>query len=197
VVNHWSFCIGIPCAVLYGDQGTIAWGRYAEPAALHTDRVRRLLFIAGGVGINPLYGMIRQLHRGAEQHAAVRAVLLYSACAIEELVFRAELDEMAVPEDIESGTIGDGMTETGLMFRPIYTATRGDQRRAAGEVTVRSGRISGDTIGEAIAWLTTGSHSTAVDGVYVCGPPGMAEEMVELCDQHNVPPEKVQFESWW
>ena len=164
---------------------------------MQPDRVRRLLFIAGGVGINPLYGMIRQLHRGAGQRAAVRAILLYSACAVEELVFRAELDEMAFAKDESAkGSIGGGVTETGLMLRSIYTATRSDQGRTA-ESTVRSGRINGHTIGEAIAWLTTGSHSTALDGVYVCGPPGMAEEMVDLCAQHNVPPEKIQFESWW
>ncbi len=52
--------------------------------------------------------------------------------------------------------------------------------------------MSGDLIGEALASLGGG-----VDTVYVCGPPGMAVEMVTLCGECGVAPERIQFESWW
>jgi ferredoxin-NADP reductase len=178
---------------------------YSEPAALHDDGVRRLLFIAGGVGINPLYGMIRQLQIRAAAAAAAaddgdaaaaaggggrsRAVLLYSAGVEDELVFRKELDAMMAAAEAV------GTSQDGLALRVIYTTTTQAQEEAARTISsVRSGRVNGDMIGEAIAWL----GGVGPDGVYVCGPPGMAEEMLELCgDVAAVPPERVQFESWW
>ena len=45
------------------------------------------------MGINPLFGMIRQLRAGA---VGEKAVLLYSAAEEPELVFRPELDAMAM-----------------------------------------------------------------------------------------------------
>jgi ferredoxin-NADP reductase len=169
---------------------------YAAPAPVPTDRVQRLLFIAGGVGINPLYGMIRQLHRDVQPVTPASVVLLYSAGMVEELVFRPELDDIALPAKPESTS--DSIEDNGLTFRVIYTVTQSGQRQSGDvEPAVRTGRINSDTVGEAIGWLAAGSPSTELDGVYVCGPPGMAEQMVDLCAQHAVPPEKVQFESWW
>ncbi len=155
---------------------------YAAPAAVPDGRVQQLLFIAGGVGINPLYGMIRQLHRGTKPITATRVVLLYSAGVVDELVFRAELDDLATPVDADSTS--DSNEDGEFTLRVIYTATQSGQRQSDEmQPGVRTGRINSDTISEAIAWLTTDSRSTDVDGVYVCGPPGMAEQMV--CHQRR------------
>jgi ferredoxin-NADP reductase len=43
------------------------------------------LFVAGGVGINPLFGMLRQLFELPE--GTSKAVLLYTARTRDELVF--------------------------------------------------------------------------------------------------------------
>lgn len=174
---------------------------YGGPTGAHDDEVHRLLFIAGGVGINPLYAMIRQLHRGIDPSTPTKIVLLYSAGAVEELVFRSELDMMALPAR-EEGSCANGISksenEGRLAMRVVYTTTQDcQQQHSDAKSGLRTGRIDCDMIGEAIAWLGTGSRSVCPTSVYVCGPPGMAEEMVDLCAQHAVPRESVRFESWW
>jgi ferredoxin-NADP reductase len=138
---------------------------YAEPES--TSSTRRLLFIAGGVGINPLYGMLRQLHH--DQKQGTKAVLMYSASTADELVFREELDAMASES-----------------LRVIYTTTKDDGIE-------NRGRISHALLDEALGHLECDSP----DAVYVCGPPGMAEDMLKTCTSKGVPKDRIQFESWW
>ena len=76
-------------------------------------------------------------------------------------------------------------------LRMLYTTTQCTEGGVEAS-EYRTGRVSSELIGEAVEWL-----GSAPDVVYVCGPPGMAEGMVELCAAHGVAKEAVQFESWW
>ena len=149
-----------------------------------------LLFVAGGLGINPLYGMLRQLHSDIKEKEASpsdkrqRAVLLYSASTANELLFEPELSSMAA--------------EYPSNFRMIYHVTK---ESSIGEY--RMGRISSKEIGDALQWaagstcsesLSEGEH---VSSVYICGPTKMAEDITDICCEQGVPNSNIHFEKWW
>ena len=153
----------------------------------------RLLFIAGGVGINPLYGMLREI--GGDNSS--KAVLLYSASVRSELVFEPELTAMAAAAPDS--------------FKVLYTATKEEQVKTdqtrlgrmldqiapaappgGHGVRDQAGRISNGLVGKVCGWL-----GGVPDAVYVCGPPGMAEDMVEVCARHGISKDRVNYEQWW
>ena len=147
---------------------------------LPTPRQRHNLFIAGGVGINPLYAMLAQLASEAASGAwsEGRAALLYSAGTRDELIFAEELQALvsAHPERIH------------LELR----TTREEVRIGPVEVYA------------ALKWLRRGentemdsdSRSSSLD-VFCCGPPGLPEAMVAACSACGVREDAVRYEQWW
>jgi ferredoxin-NADP reductase len=161
----------------------------------------RLLFIAGGVGINPLYSILRDTLAAAEDadstgeglQKAPRVALIFSAISAEELVFLPELSALAASQP--------------QRLRLFLTCTGQSAESTATQVethAVSSGRVDSSMIGEAVEWLggaepahDANDNCGGVDAVYVCGPPGMAQGMVEECGVKGIPPSQVHFESWW
>lgn len=163
--------------------------------------IKALLFVAGGVGINPLYGMLRQLYsdlRGGEQAMqGTKATLLYSASKADELLFEPELSDMA--------------KEFPSNFRMVYHVTKDEEKVSKEDsrppLLYRRGRITSSEIGEALKWATSEDDDEAgapsneegkrISSVYICGPTGFAEEMSEDCQGHGVPRSAIHFEQWW
>lgn len=174
----------------------------------------RVLFIAGGVGINPIYAMLKQLdaeHTGvgcggiaerAGSTAATRAALLYSARQRREFVFRSKLTEMEASRpqflktfyattapELRDGTEHD--EEAGEAGGARGSHCDGiDLDFCGGDE--QSGRIDAAMISNAIQWL--GATPTTV---YICGPPGMAEALASICNRQGVPVSQIYYESWW
>ena len=177
-----------------------------------------VLLIAGGVGINPVYSILRDILAAAadgdscaaSSHGAatttVRTALLYSASHERELLFHSELTELArqFPGRFQLflTSTANASTSEGDMSSDGTTAVEAAEASATPNIQVRSGRVTREMIGEALTWLGAETDSSlvgvgGVDDVYVCGPPGMAEEMVVECGSLGVPSERVHFESWW
>ena len=58
------------------------------------ENAKEFLFIAGGVGINPLYSIIQQIYqslKSSQRGQDVKLELLYSASNLNELIFKARL----------------------------------------------------------------------------------------------------------
>ena len=178
------------------DEGRIVDGGDCKVPAKDS---KGLLFIAGGVGINPLYGMLRQLHDDigkVEQAAgAPKAILLYSASKADEFLFERELNHMAkaFPSN----------------FRMVYHVTKDVEKvpKEDSRPTLSYGRITSSEIGEALRWATgeddneAGAHSNGegkgISSVYICGPTGFAEDYSAACQEHGVPRSAIHFEQWW
>lgn len=125
-----------------------------------------LLLIGGGSGIVPLMAMIRHRRRVA---SAVPTRLLYSARSPDEVIYRAELDEL---------THGDAMLEV------IYTFTR---RQPPGWTGYHR-RIDTDLLAE-VAWPAT-DYARA----YICGPTQFVETAATGLVALGYPPARVKTE---
>jgi ferredoxin-NADP reductase len=56
-----------------------------------SENSKELLFIAGGVGINPLYSIIQEIYESLQDGQLdnnVKVKLLYSASSLDELIFK-------------------------------------------------------------------------------------------------------------
>jgi ferredoxin-NADP reductase len=113
-----------------------------------------LLLIAGGSGIVPLMAMLRQHARVAAAHADVPVRLLYSARMLDDVIYRAELEQLADAPHVEVA----------------LTLTR----QAPPDWSGYHRRIDRAML-DAVSW----PPSSAPD-VYVCGPTPLVESVATL-----------------
>lgn len=141
---------------------------YGPLGALLFDSERPAVFLAGGIGITPLRGMIRFARDSSFPHP-IR--LLYSARTPEELVFRSELDALAreMPK-----------------LKVDYSITRPGEARTPW--TGRVGRISQ-------TWVAASARDLDRPRFYVCGLPEMVRDLVQILRGGlNVPAHDIRFE---
>jgi ferredoxin-NADP reductase len=132
------------------------------------NRERPAVFLAGGIGITPLRGMIRFAH---DTEAPQERVLLYTSRSPEELLFQSELDSLAGSND---------------RLRVHYSVTRAPDAKPPW--TGRTGRISR-------AWIEETTRHLRHPRFYVCGLPEMVHDMVQLLQEPmGVPEESVEYE---
>jgi len=121
-----------------------------------------LFLVAGGSGIAPLMSMLR--YRAAAK-STTPVLLLYSSRALEDIIYREELDQMAARND--------GLTV-------IYTLTR---RQPAGW-TGGARRIDRSML------ASVGASVTARPKIFICGPTMLvesaAQSLLELGYERNL-----------
>jgi ferredoxin-NADP reductase len=122
-----------------------------------------LLLVAGGSGVVPLRAMIRHRQRSGGKEP-VR--LLYSSRTLEDVIYRAELDQLG--DDIEV----------------VHTLTREQPTGWTGYAR----RVDAALLGE-VAW-------PADDGVraFVCGPTSFVEAVADGLVELGYPPGRVKTE---
>jgi ferredoxin-NADP reductase len=113
---------------------------------------RPLLLIAGGSGIVPLMAMLR--HRSAAG-AGVPTRLLYSSRTFDDIIYREELDRLAVT--------GDGLSVAHALTRAQPSGWKGYARR-----------IDRDMVRD-VAW-----PKEQMPIAYICGPTSFVEAAANL-----------------
>jgi len=147
-----------------GETGVV----YGPLGAFLFDLQRPAVFLAGGIGITPLRGMIRFAHDSAFAH---EMALLYTSRTPEEFVFHSELDSLA---------------KSDAHLRVHYSITR--PQEAKSPWTGRTGRISQ-------SWIEETTHHLRDPRFYVCGLPEMVSDMVHLLQgPMGIPEESVDYE---
>jgi NAD(P)H-flavin reductase len=156
--------------------------------------VKRLIFIAGGVGVNPLMSMLRHLAQTVDPLYEVifiytvrgpsRTKPISSVLFLEQLiaVFGSHKvnGELVLHLTIGRGQLGtqqDGVIETsyGRLGYSTRRVTKDDLLKALGPVCERSNNVC-----------------------YICGVPSMTDEFVEVArGAEGMDPRKVLFERWW
>ncbi len=124
-----------------------------------------LLLVAGGSGVVPLMSMLRHRHCAARD---VPAVLLYSSRSFDDIIYREELERLAVEENVHV----------------LHTLTRS---RAEGWDGY-SRRIDRPMLEEALSRLDGAPHA------YVCGPTPLVEAVADELINLDLSPERIRTE---
>ena len=151
----------------------------------------KLLLVAGGIGINPLYAILQHLLSRANKH---KIVLLYSAKTPEELAFREHIQQLALAHP-DSLRVLFAVTGADVIAGGQDVSAKYVQDVTAGRCGVMSGRFCEDQLGSSAEWIGDGR----VDGVdvLVCGPQGMPETIQNQCVNVGIKADNVRFEKWW
>ena len=165
------------------------------------------LFVAAGVGITPLYSMMRSVCARAD---ASSAALIYSARTKEEILFASELRALA---EAHPSRVRVWLHTTREAPSPAPVDA------TAGTVGLVYGRVSEADLEAALRWLGveplavlegvrgvpwqpeskarargTATFATPATGAYVCGPSTMTLETVGALKRMGVP---AYSEQWW
>ena len=125
-----------------------------------------MLLVAGGSGIVPLMSMVRHKGRTGQDEAAL---LLYSARAEEDIIYRQELERLAAAD---------------VTLTVLYTLTRSQPAGWTGYAR----RVDPAMLAEVRTRLGQ------VPNVYVCGPTSFVETVADGLVSEGIPPEKIRTE---
>ncbi len=155
--------------------------------------VKRVILVAGGVGINPFMSMIGHIGQGYRVPYTVSVLYsvrdpgnqgLSSILYLESLarLFKAQWVKGELLLHLTSGEIGaeyldDGSTEL-----------------AGWKMKCRRRRITKDDLLNALGSVDERRYTV----VYICGVPVMTDELVEVAQQApGMDPKRVLCERWW
>lgn len=165
-------------------------------------RIDSVVFVAGGVGINPIMSMLSAMDsQGADRLGGMpkRIRLLYSSKRgtdkhgkTEEILFEKRLQALAQK----------WIQKEAADFKCVFcetSATSTDKVKADGEplpsnMVVLRRRLSHDDLFEALGPVDNRENALA----YICGLPAMTDDFVEILKEASGMEEKrVLCEKWW
>ena len=183
--------------------GSFVW----PPTNIDTASIKKVIFVGGGMGINPLMSILS--HLGDMGSSSPLVHFLYSTKIT---------DEETSPKDIlfleriaslfKAGRVNGNLSLflTGLQTSfPEHTARikkalDGDPNAAVAEsrsrVVIKTGRINHPSIVDALG--SPGERASVV--VYICGPPKMTDELTEFLTSSGalgLSLDQIRFEKWW
>ncbi|KAM5356379.1 hypothetical protein ACJ41O_003025 [Fusarium nematophilum] len=155
------------------------------PEEVPLPEIRRVVFVAGGVGINPLVSMMGCIAEGG--CGAVDVTVLYAS-----KMPSAGTGEVLFLERI-AGMFASGRLKGGLKVFATGAGKGESEGVGTDGVEVLRRRFGVEDVWEAIA----GRGEEAV--VYVCGPPEMTDELVAGLTEGEGALERrrVMMEKWW
>jgi ferredoxin-NADP reductase len=157
------------CDVLQQGDGLEVRGPIGGYFVWEVDQGGPLLLVAGGSGIAPLMAMLRHHARAeASTRAAVPVRLLYSARTLDDVIYRAELEQLADSPHVEV----------------VFTLTRDVPPGWSGY----SRRVDRAML-EAVSW-----PPSAAPHAYVCGPTSLVESVATLLVELGHPASRVRTE---
>lgn len=186
-------------------------GRFVwPPPRIDVQKIRRVVFIAGGVGINPFMSMLSHLH---QTDLGLEVRLLYSTKVPSRTTHPSEI--LFLPEMLHLFRIPRSETTRNrleLFFTGCCDGSgmgTADDDRIYPLLALTLPKIDADTEVPVTAWThridaialssAVGNQEEAQSSLfYVCGPPDMTDAVVEwLKEQQDVVPERVLCERWW
>jgi ferredoxin-NADP reductase len=148
------------------------WARLKMPLGNFTlgENAGKIAFLSGGIGITPIRSMCRY---AADMRLGHDIVLLYGNNTEEDIIFKEDFDTM---------------TKDNPRMKVVYTLTAPEA--CVTDEKCRKGYIDRETIMKEIP-----DHAERV--FYVCGPPGMVNDLVGvLRNDMGIPEERVRTEQF-
>ncbi|EKG18272.1 Oxidoreductase FAD/NAD(P)-binding protein [Macrophomina phaseolina MS6] len=165
--------------------GSFVWPPPAS--AIPTQQIQKAVFIAGGVGINPLISIVAHLHQTDTLPPQVE--FIYATKSIDgEILFADRLLHIASsrPQQVKLHFFLTGSQSGGA-------AALQDSRLAELAISPSYRRLNTKDVLEALS--SSGREQTVC---YVCGPPQMTDELVDLLrGQEGMSADRVLCEKWW
>ncbi|KAI9874013.1 MAG: hypothetical protein M1830_010295 [Pleopsidium flavum] len=163
--------------------GSFVW----PPPCDDVQRLKRAVFIAGGVGVNPLMSILSHLHQLDQMPEEVRFLYTLRQPEPEErILFLSRLE--AIAESVTATRFRLQLYLTGGSS-PSSPKIEGTPR-----TTVQHRRVTHSDLIEAIS----NPEDRAGAVCYICGPPAMTDEFVDvLRHAEGMEEERVLCEKWW
>jgi ferredoxin-NADP reductase len=162
--------------------GTCTLKNSADVAAA----TRPAVFVAGGIGISPILSLYRAHWETLQSGSKSATTMLYSVSTQDELVFGDELVDLIG----KYGNVdrGDRLILTLTQQAPWEQDVK-DTDTKPGLIEYRMGRQLDDFLS---------SNMQAMDSdYYICGPPVMLDEAVQILRNQGVSDESINYEKWW
>ncbi|KAL7922095.1 hypothetical protein ACQKWADRAFT_293434 [Trichoderma austrokoningii] len=159
--------------------------------------LKRVVFVAGGVGVNPLMSMLSYIAEGHTAAAAVDVSFMYAS----KLPASGNLADIVFLDRIVRA-FGEGKVKGRLK---LFTTAAGDKAASQQQQQQQETRyINGAPVEIQPRRLTIADIHEAIGGeddqkgtvVYVCGPPPMTDELVEKLAA-VMDSRRVLTEKWW
>ncbi|RDA88988.1 hypothetical protein CP532_0701 [Ophiocordyceps camponoti-leonardi (nom. inval.)] len=162
--------------------------------------LRSLVFVAGGVGINPLFSMLGYVAESGLDVDDVR--LLYAtkfprSGRLEDVLFLHDIAALFGQRKLR-GSIRLYVTATATTAETTTAvdsaATETDIRHICGApISIRAGRLSPDEVRSVVRQLIPNETL-----VYICGPPLMTDELVAAITAEGIlDSNRILTEKWW
>ncbi|KAM3564888.1 hypothetical protein MY1884_000488 [Beauveria asiatica] len=168
-------------------------GSFICPPKEGLDGIRRIVLVAGGVGINPLVSMLSYL-ADESKTLNIRVSLMYATKVPEDgglggVLFLNRIVDLFRRDQV-AGEVELFLTGPVFRIRDV-TAVR------TGQVDIRLGRMTREDLVSKISV----SSSTNDTLVYVCGPPAMTDYFVDILTAPGmasiIDAACVKSEKWW
>ncbi|KAF5018041.1 hypothetical protein F66182_9991 [Fusarium sp. NRRL 66182] len=158
----------------------VGGGFIFPPAEIPLKEIRRVVFVAGGVGINPLVSMMGCI---AEDRYDIDVRVLYStkvpAHGLKHVLFLERMKAW-----FEEGRLNGRLQ--------VFVTGGYDTQQEGGGCDVLTRRFRVGDVREAMS----GREDESV--VYVCGPQAMTDEIVDgLTGEGGMDKKRVMLEKWW
>ncbi|RDW94185.1 FAD-dependent oxidoreductase [Aspergillus mulundensis] len=183
--------------------GSFVW----PPAGIKLEELRNAVFVAGGVGINPLISMLSHLNNNDEStglyHPSLNIHVLYSSklpesestnpeSALDQILFLRRLREI-----IRAQSQCQRLRINLDLFLSNLNQSSPLLRQPPKDVAIQSRRINRDDLARSVTGTDT-KFAPNETVCYVCGPPQMTDEIVETATGLlNGQKDHVFFEKWW
>ncbi|KAL3464697.1 hypothetical protein BJX64DRAFT_286180 [Aspergillus heterothallicus] len=181
--------------------GSFVW----PPSNARLEEIRNVVFVVGGVGINPIMSMLSHLNNNDETtgsfHPSLNIHVLYSSKLPEDATPQTALDQIPFLPRLREIVRSQTQSHRLRITVELFLTNNHDQSSALPaqhqDLTIQSRRINRDDLRRTVSGPKS-QFSPDETVCYVCGPPQMTDEVVEtLCDLLNGQKDRIYFEKWW
>ncbi|KAJ5388386.1 Riboflavin synthase-like beta-barrel, partial [Penicillium cosmopolitanum] len=181
--------------------GSFVW----PPTGVDIHDVHNVVFVAGGVGINPLISILSHLNSQSFNAHSINVHFLYSSrlptgfetassqAVLEQVLFLSRLRQIIRTQlHLQKFNISLQLFLTNLKSSLIEPSGR------PADLAIHSRRIGEDDLRAAIT-DRDGKRNPQKTVSYVCGPPDMTDDMVDRLKKVLDDPEgqRIFYEKWW
>ncbi|KAL3434314.1 hypothetical protein BDV09DRAFT_195973 [Aspergillus tetrazonus] len=182
--------------------GSFIW----PPAGVKLEELQNVVFVAGGLGINPLISMLSHLNNNDEStgvyHPSLNIHILYSSKLPESTTPETALDQILFLRRLREIVRSQSQFQRLRIALDLFLSNLQDQssallRQPPEDLTIHTRRINRDDLARTVTG-TDSKYSPDNTVCYVCGPPQMTDEVVGIVTELlNGRKDRVFFEKWW